>query len=113
MASRGDGGTVVASLLTTAWYVSVAAPAMIRLARCDLMKRLTRPALAALMAFAVNARVYSCVGPLAAAIVAAGIAILLVIANGALILSRRERYIIRHVLFGSLSNSRKAGAERA
>jgi O-antigen/teichoic acid export membrane protein len=97
------GGTIVAALLTTAWYVSLAAPALLGLMRRDLLSQLALPAAASLAALGLNA--VSGRHARAGTAIASAVAIAtgLAAVNIRLILTPDERRLIGRLLRGALS----------
>jgi O-antigen/teichoic acid export membrane protein len=93
------GATVAASLLTTAWYVSWAAPAVIGLGRRRLIRELAPSVAASLSALIISIAASRQAAPLAACVRNAGVAAALILVNGTIIFTPGERLTIRGVLF--------------
>jgi O-antigen/teichoic acid export membrane protein len=97
------GGTIVASLLTTSWYVTLAAPRVIGLARLRMLRHLALPV--AISATALTAMIVAgrSVEPFAAFVIANLIAGLVLVVYLALVFDASELRAIRRFLASALS----------
>jgi O-antigen/teichoic acid export membrane protein len=87
-------GTIVASLLTTAWYVSVAAPAVIGLARMPLFRSLALPMIVSGSALSAEVLTVRSTEPYAAVVIGCVIVAIVLLAYLVLVFDASERRAI-------------------
>jgi O-antigen/teichoic acid export membrane protein len=92
------GGTIVASVFTTAWYVSVAAPAVIGLARRRLLRCLAAPVIVSSGALAAGLLANRSAEPCAACVIGCVIVVIVPLAYLALVFDTSEREAIYRFL---------------
>jgi hypothetical protein len=97
------GATISASLLTTAWYVTAAAPAVIGLARRRMMRCLALPITISGGAIGLLALTSHSAEPLASFVTAGMIAVTVVLTYMVLVFDTAERQSIQRFLCSALA----------
>ena len=97
------GGTIVASLFTTAWYVSVAAPAVIGLARRSLLRCLGSPVIVSSSALSAGLLANRSAGPRAGFVAWCVIAVMVLLAYLVVVFDADERRKIYRFLSRTLA----------